>query len=324
MARFTASPKFAYADLVVVGAGPAGLSAAVNAASEGLHTVLIERAGEIGGQARHSSRVENYLGFPSGITGPQLISRAHNQALEFGVECHLEDEVTGITSDGSFRVVRLASGTNILCKAVILALGLRWRKLGALNADTYLNRGVYYGANMAMGPQLRDRQVSVIGGANSAGQAVLWFAKYAASVTQIVRGGGLNSMSAYLIDRVRAMPNVRTLFNCEVEECIGDEGLNVPTGMGDLTQLRLSDTSSLPCDALFVFIGAQPHTEWLRNTCTLDPHGYILTDANLQTGCKGVFAAGDVRAGSIKRIASGVGEGAAAVAHVHKYLEGGE
>lgn len=315
MPRFKAQPKFSYADVVIVGSGPTGLSAAVNAASEGLHTVLIERE-QIGGQARHSSRVENYLGFPNGISGPQLTSRAHNQALEFGVECLVGAEVTSIVSDGTFKRVTLSDETRILARAVLIATGLRWRKLKTLNADSFLNRGVYYGANMDMGPKLRDAHVVVVGGANSAGQAVVWFAKFAKTVTQVVRGSTLGAMSEYLVDRVSKLPNVEVRYETEVESCMGDNAV--------LDSIELSDTSIIPCHAMFVFIGAVPHTDWLEKTCTLDPHGFIKTNDKLQTECAGLFAAGDVRSGSIKRIASGVGEGAMAVSHIHKYLEGVE
>lgn len=314
MAKFVPAPKFSYADLCVIGGGPTGLSAAVNAASEGLHTILLEKD-DIGGQARYSSKVENYLGFPSGISGPQLISRAHNQALEFGVECWVGDEAIQLTSDGSFRILKLKSGASLLCKAVILAAGLKWRKLKTLNADTYLNRGVFYGANMDMGPQLRDKEVVVVGGANSAGQAVLWFAKFARSVTQVVRGESLNSMSQYLISRINKLSNVQIKYSAEVIECLGNSE-------SYLNAVNLSDGTTCQADAMFVFIGAVPHTEWLQGTCELDARGFVVTGGNLMTRCDGFFAAGDVRADSIKRIAAGVGEGAVAVANVHKYLEG--
>lgn len=318
MAKFIAKPKHNYADLCVIGGGPAGLSAAVNAASEGLFTVLVER-GEVGGQARHSSRVENYLGFPSGISGPQLVSRAHNQAIEFGVDCWTGEEVISLASDGSFKILTLKSGLTLLCKAIILSAGLKWRKLRAVNSDAYLNHGVYYGANMDMGPQLRGKDVIVVGGANSAGQAVLWFAKFARSVTQVVRGASLSTMSEYLISRIAAKENVQVLYECEVAECIGGVGENSESF---LQGVRLSNGNVIEASAMFVFIGAEPHTNWLAGTCELDKLGYVLTDGNLHTRCPGLFAAGDVRAGSVKRIAAGVGEGAVAVSNVHKYLEG--
>jgi thioredoxin reductase (NADPH) len=316
--RFKATPKFQFFDLVVIGAGPTGLSGAVNGASEGLHTCLVER-GEIGGQARHSSRVENYLGFPSGISGPQLTSRAYNQALEFGVECLRGVSVEACLSEGKLKLLTLDSGITLLSRAVLLASGLKWRKLKASNAEMYLDHGVYYGANMDMGPKLRDKHIVVVGGANSAGQASVWFSKFAKKVTQLVRGEKLSTMSEYLIDKLRKMPNVEICYSCEVAECIGGSVLGDDGGR--LTHVKLASGEVIESDAMFVFIGAVPHTSWLDGTCSLDKFGFVETDGNLMTRCNGLFAAGDVRSGSIKRIAAGVGEGAMAVAHIHKYLE---
>lgn len=316
--RFKATPKFSFFDLVVIGAGPAGLSGAVNGASEGLHTCLVER-GDIGGQARHSSRVENYLGFPNGISGPQLTSRAYNQALEFGVECLRGVSVQACQSEGKIKLLTLDTGHTLLSRAVLLASGLKWRRLGAANTEMYLDRGVYYGANMDMGPKLRDQNVVVVGGANSAGQASVWFSKFARKVTQVVRGPKLSAMSEYLIDRLGKLKNVEVRYSCEVDTCIG--GSVLPMDGGTLTHVKLSNGDIVQADAMFVFIGAVPHTDWLMGTCSLDKFGFVETDGQLMTRCAGLFAAGDVRSGSIKRIAAGVGEGAMAVAHIHKYLE---
>ncbi|MGO9492837.1 MAG: FAD-dependent oxidoreductase [Terracidiphilus sp.] len=321
-------------DLIVVGAGPAGLAAAVYGASEGLKTLIIEPDAP-GGQAGSSSRIENYLGFPSGITGSELGRRAHAQASRFGAE-FLTQRATGMRIDGQYRFVQLADGGQVSSHSVLLAPGVQYRKLDLPGCDRLTGRGIYYGAALVEALSCKDEDVFIVGGANSAGQAALHFAKYATKVTMLVRGEGLSAtMSKYLIDEIARTSNIVVEARTKVLEATGDERLE---------QLRLHGADGekeVPASSLFVFIGAAPVTAWLPSCILRDDKGFLLAGPDLRNGGKwpeswresrepfllessvpGIFVAGDVRHGSVKRVASAVGEGSIAVQLIHQYLGG--
>jgi thioredoxin reductase (NADPH) len=324
----------AFYDMVVVGAGPAGLAAAVYGASEGLRTLVIEPDAP-GGQAGSTSRIENYLGFPSGITGADLGRRAHIQASRFGAE-FLTQRATGLRIDGQYRYVQLADGGEVSSHVVLLAPGVQYRKLAIPGADRLAGRGIYYGAALVEAVSCKDEEVYVVGGANSAGQAALHFAKYACKVTMLVRGPGLAAtMSKYLIDEIERTSNVVLEPGTQVLEAYGEERLEALRLSGPGGENRVVATS------LFVFIGAAPGTGWLPPSILRDEHGFLLAGPDLRTNGKlpeqwreprepfllessvpGVFVAGDVRHGSVKRVASAVGEGSIAVQFAHQYLAG--
>jgi thioredoxin reductase (NADPH) len=328
------TPGADFYDLVVIGGGPAGLGAAVYGASEGLRTVLVERHAT-GGQAGQSSRIENYLGFPDGVSGAQLAVRARSQCVKFGAELLTAGEAVGLETRGATRVVRLADGGEITAHAVILATGVAYRKLDVPSLDDLVGRGVYYGAAPAETTSCQDREVYVVGGANSAGQAAVHLSKIAKRVHLVVRSSGLQqSMSHYLIEQIAAIPNIEVLTGTMVCGCAGDDHL---TG---LTLVEPTGTRTVDATHLFIFIGAEPNTDWLDGLVERDPRGFVLTGPDLvadgrrpagwplrrqpyhlETSVPGVFAAGDVRAESMKRVASAVGDGAMAVALVHRYLE---
>jgi thioredoxin reductase (NADPH) len=328
-------PAEDFYDLIVVGGGPAGLGAAVYGASEGLRTVLVERSAT-GGQAGQSSRIENYLGFPDGVSGAQLTGRAHRQATKFGAEVLTTREVVGLAAKGSARVVRFADGGELAAHTVILTTGVSYRQLTAPGLAGFGGRGVYYGSAITEAANCADQDVLVVGGANSAGQAAVYFARSARSVTLLVRGPSLTtSMSAYLIQQIAALPAI-TVATCT--EIVGGEGDR------HLEAVRLRDNATgevrtVPAQWLFVFIGAVPRTDWLDGTVVRDGRGFVtagpdlLVDGrrppgwepdrdpyHLETSLPGVFVAGDARAGSVKRVASAVGEGAMAVTLAHQYL----
>ena len=326
-------------DLVVVGAGPAGLAAAVYGASEGLRTLVIEPQAP-GGQAGSSSKIENYLGFPSGVTGADLGRRAHTQATRFGAE-FLTQRATGLRIEGQYRFVQLADGREVSGHVVLLAPGVQYRKLEIRGADRLTGRGIYYGAALVEAVACKDEEVYVVGGANSAGQAALHFAKFARKVTMLVRGGGLSvTMSKYLIDEIERTSNIVVVPRTQVLEAMGRE----VEGQERLEAVRLSGPEGeavVPATSLFVFIGAAPGTEWLPPSILRDEKGFLLAGPDLRIGGKlpvswreerepfllessvpGVFVAGDVRHGSVKRVASAVGEGSIAVQFVHQYLAG--
>jgi thioredoxin reductase (NADPH) len=322
-------------DLAIVGGGPAGLAAAVYGASEGLHTVMIEREAP-GGQAGMSSRIENYLGFPMGLSGGDLARRAVVQAQRFGVEILAPQEAVGIRTEGTYRFIKLADGSEISCHALMVATGVQWRRLEAPGIDRLQGAGVYYGGGATEAISCKGEMVYVIGGANSAGQAAMNFAKYAERVVIVVRGSSLSStMSQYLIDQVKETPNIQLWANASVAEAHGD------THLEEISFL-CSDTNKIervPASSMFIFIGALPRTDWLGNLVERDERGFILTGPDLiregqhpkgwtlerdpfllETNVPGLFAVGDVRHGSVKRVASGVGEGSVAVQFIHQYL----
>jgi thioredoxin reductase (NADPH) len=330
------SPSTDFYDLIVIGGGPAGLGAAVYGASEGLRTVLVERTAT-GGQAGQSSRIENYLGFPDGVSGAQLTERARRQAAKFGAEILTTRDVVGLEVKGSARTIRFADGTAISAHTVILATGVTYRKLTAPGIADLTGRGVYYGSALTEATSCIDEDVYIVGGANSAGQAAVYLAKHARSVAILVRAPSLTkSMSHYLIEQVDSMPAITVRTCTEVAEAHGTNHLEQLT-------LRDSDsgkTETVDAQYLFVFIGAAPLTDWLGDVVARDDHGFVLTGPDLVVGGElpagwpldrapyhlessvpGVFVAGDVRAESAKRVASAVGEGAMAVMLVHRYLE---
>ncbi|GII95482.1 FAD-dependent oxidoreductase [Sinosporangium siamense] len=329
------APTTDFYDLVVIGGGPGGLGAAVYGASEGLSTVLVEMHAS-GGQAGQSSRIENYLGFPDGVSGGQLADRARRQAQKFGAELLLACEVTNLSVKGQTKVLGLANGKSLAAHTVILATGVSYRRLSAPGLSDFVGRGVYYGAAITEAPSCCDQDVYIVGAANSAGQAAVYLSGYASKVHLLVRGDGLEkSMSHYLIEQIGRIPNIVVHTHTEVIAGEGDGHLERLTFRGPE-----GNTWTSPAEWLFVFIGAQPYTDWLGDAVERDRKGFLLTGPDLtaagqrprgwqlqrepyflETNVPGVFAAGDVRADSIKRVASAVGEGAMAVAMVHRYLE---
>lgn len=300
-------------DLIIVGAGPAGLSAAINGASEGLRVLVLEAEDKVGGQAKHSSRIENYAGFPSGVTGPKLMSRLHTQATKFGAE-FLHATATKLGVEGKFRTVELSDGTSVVGFSVLLANGLQWRRFEAPGAEEYQNKGVAYGLNMDVAHIYEDQQVAVIGGANSAGQAAMWLSQFATTVTLIVRAANLNQMSEYLSERVLKQHNIVVKYDSEVT-AIGGDGEKVTS----ITVFPPIGGEVDPMDGVFIFIGAVPRTAWLNGACKLDEHGFVSAKEHM-TSCKGIFAAGDIRSGSVKRVAASAGEGAQVIPRIHAYL----
>ncbi|HEY0224879.1 MAG TPA: FAD-dependent oxidoreductase [Mycobacterium sp.] len=318
-------------DLIVIGGGPAGLAAAVYGASEGLRTVLIERTAT-GGQAGQSSRIENYLGFPDGVSGGQLADRARRQAEKFGAELITARTATALEINGSKRTVRFADGGSVDAHAVILATGVSYRQLDATGCAELTGRGVYYGAATSAASECKDEHVYVIGGANSAGQAAMFLSRGAASVTIVVRAASLEaSMSYYLIQQIEQNPKITVRTCSEVHCAVGTDHLETLT----LADNRTGTTEDVTCARMFIFIGAAPRTEWLDGVLARDDHGFLLTGPDLRNVCgwaldrpphhletsvPGVFVAGDVRSESAKRVAAAVGEGSMAVMLVHRYL----
>ncbi|MGE3231757.1 MAG: FAD-dependent oxidoreductase [Hyphomicrobium sp.] len=319
-------------DLVVVGAGPAGLAAAVYGASEGLRTVALERIAP-GGQAGRSMRIENYLGFPTGISGGDLAERAVVQANKFGAELPVAVEVVRLTFDSSYLVVHVAGGQQVVAKCLLISTGADYRMLPAPGCEEFEGRGVYYAATPVEAQMCWGSDVVVVGGGNSAGQAAVFLSAHVRTVYLVVRGDALHkSMSSYLIERIRLIPNIRILLNTEVRALYGDQYLREV----ELVDKTTGEIRRLKCAALFSFIGAAPRTEWLPPELEKDDHGFVLTGPALvhtsrwreqrrqpflvETSRPGVFAVGDARAGSIKRVASAVGEGAMAVQFIHQYL----
>ena len=332
---FRTHSETSFYDLAIVGGGPAGLAAAVYGASEGLHTVIIEREAP-GGQAGMSSRIENYLGFPAGLSGNDLARRAVVQAKRFGVDFLSPQEAIGARIEGPYRIIKLADASEISCHALMIASGVQWRRLDAPGIDKFQGAGVYYGGGTTEALSCKNEIVYVIGGANSAGQAAMNFAKYAERVVILVRGSSLSStMSQYLIDQIKQTPNIQIWAHASVVEAHGDSHL-------EEISVMCADTNKVervPASSMFIFIGALPRTDWLAGTVERDDRGFILTGPDvmtngehpkgwtldrdpflLETNVPGVFAVGDVRHGSVKRVASGVGEGSVAVQFIHQYL----
>lgn len=322
-------------DLAIVGAGPAGLAAAVYGASEGLSTVLIEREAP-GGQAGTSSRIENYLGFPIGLSGSDLARRGVTQARRFGVEILTPQVVTGVRLEDPYRVLQLADGSEISCHSLLVATGVSYRWLKVPGAEKLTGAGIYYGAAMTEAIACTNEEVYLVGGANSAGQAAMHFSKYASKVIMLVRGESLSlSMSQYLIDQIAATENIKVCTGCSVVEVKGEEHLEAIA----IAHANTGQTETVSARSLFIFIGASPKTDWLDGVIQRDAQGFIITGPDLvhngksprgwnlerspfllETNIPGIFAAGDVRYGSIKRVASGVGEGSIAIQFVHRYL----
>jgi thioredoxin reductase (NADPH) len=328
-------PQTDFYDLAIIGGGPAGLAAAVYGASEGLKTVMVEREAP-GGQAGMSSRIENYLGFPSGLSGGDLARRAVVQAQRFGVEILAPQEAVGVRTEGPYRIIKLADGSEISCHALLVATGVQWRRLEAPGVDKLQGAGVYYGGGATEALSCKGEIIYVVGGANSAGQAAMNFARYAEKVVLLVRGDGLAStMSQYLIDQIQQTPNIQIWAHASVAELHGDKRL-------EEVSILCSDTDKIervPASSMFIFIGALPRTDWLAGLVERDDRGFILTGPDLirngerpkgwvldrdpfllETNVPGIFAVGDVRHGSVKRVASGVGEGSVAVQFIHQYL----
>jgi len=319
-------------DLVIVGGGPAGLANAVYGASEGLKTLLIEQHAP-GGQAGSSSFIENYLGFPGGLTGADLAQRAAAQARRFGAEMLVGQPVAGLRREDPYQIVTLASGHEVSCHALVLAAGMAVRELDLPGVRPLIGAGIYYGAALSEAVHHRDQDIAVLGGANSAGQGALFFARYARSVTMLVRSPSLSPrMSKYLVDRIAMTENIRVMTGVTLTAACGE---------GHLTQVALHDAAGqsrdLDVSALFIFIGVAPHTDRFAGFVELDAKGFILTGPDLprgtgtwplerdplmfETSVPGVFAAGDVRSGANRRIAAAVGEGSAAIFSVHRYLQ---
>ena len=328
--RTEAKEKFY--DLVVLGAGPAGLAAAVYGASEGLTTLVIDN-GTPGGQAGSSSRIENYLGFPEGVSGQLLAERALIQATRLGAEL-MTNKVNGIRSDHNYNIVQLSDGQEVSCQSCLIATGVSYRYLDVPGVERLTGAGVYYGATMTEAKSCAQEDVYIVGGANSAGQAAMYFSKYARKVTMLVRADDLQkSMSKYLIDQIKATSNIEVEGCCQVVEAMGEDRLSC---------LRLSGKGGervVPANGLYIFIGAVPNTDWLPGTIMRDANGFLLSGSDLkvdgkmgktwnqprdpyllETSVPGIFVAGDVRHGSVKRVASAVGEGSIAVQFVHQYL----
>jgi thioredoxin reductase (NADPH) len=320
----------------VIDGGPAGLGAAVYGASEGLRTVLVERTAT-GGQAGQSSRIENYLGFPDGVSGAQLTDRARRQAVRFGAEVLTARDVVGLEVNGPARSVRFADGSAIDAHTVILATGVSYRQLDAPGVESLTGRGVFYGSTLTEATACADQEVFIVGGANSAGQAAVYLARHAQSVTLLVRGPTLEkSMSYYLIQQIAGIPAISVRTCTDVVAALGEDHLKGLT----LRDSAAGTTQDVEAQYLFVFIGAAPLTDWLDGVVARDARGFVLSGPDLsaegkpprgwpldrapyhlETSVPGVFVAGDARAESAKRVASAVGEGAMAVMLVHRYLE---
>ncbi|MBE7554092.1 MAG: FAD-dependent oxidoreductase [Anaerolineales bacterium] len=323
-------------DLIIIGAGPAGLAGAVYGASEGLRTLLIDKE-TTGGQAGTSSRIENYLGFPNGLSGADLARRATAQATRLGAEILTAQEVTQIRVDDPYRFVKLADGTELSCKALIIATGVSLRTLDILGIEALTGAGVYYGAALTEAAHYKGKPVFVVGGANSAGQGAMFFSRYASKVTMLVRGSSLqNGMSQYLIDQINRTENIEVRVRTSVIEAIGTDRLEAVVIKDNDT----GDIETVPAAALFVFIGAKPHSEFVADVVERNEAGFILTGPDLirdgrrpknwrlgrdpfllETSVPGIFAVGDIRQDTIRRVASAVGQGSTAISFVHQYLK---
>ena len=323
-------------DLIIVGGGPAGLGAAVYGASEGLTTAMIERH-STGGQAGTSSRIENYLGFPKGLTGADLASRADAQARRLGAEILTAVEAMKVELDGNYRVVACSGGDELVCRALLIATGVTVKELDVPGVADLAGRGIYYGASLTEAAYYKDQHIFVVGGANSEGQGAMEFSRYASTVTILVRGSSMGvTMSQYLVDQIADTENIEVMTGTTVEEVSGEEKLETITTKNNDT----GESETVPAAALFIFIGAQPHTDLVGEVVERNNAGFILTGSDLlkndggkktwplkrdpfllETSVPGIFAAGDVRQGAVRRVASAVGEGAIAISFVHQYLK---
>jgi thioredoxin reductase (NADPH) len=332
--RMQASQPFY--DLIIVGGGPAGLGAAVYGASEGLRTLMVEKEAT-GGQAGTSSKIENYLGFPKGLSGADLARRASAQAQRFGTEILTPQEVVGVRAEDSYRYVTLSDGTELSCQALVIATGVTVRELEVPGIERLHGAGVYYGAAVTEAAHYRGRDVFVVGGANSAGQGAMFFSRYARKVTVLVRGNSLEKgMSQYLVDQINGQENIEVLFRTAVTEVQGSNRMETIT----LQNQDTGEEETVPAAGLFLFIGAVPHSEMVAGVVQCNEAGFIVTGQDLMQGGKGpkgwklkrdpflletsvpgIFAAGDVRQGAVRRVASAVGEGAICVGLVHEYLK---
>jgi thioredoxin reductase (NADPH) len=326
-------PESPFYDLVIVGGGPAGLAAAVYGASEGLTTAMIERQAP-GGQAGTSNRIENYLGFPKGVAGADLARRAIAQATRLGAELVTAVEVTAVDVEGPLKKIHLSDGTTLTCRALIVASGMQVRRLGVPGYERFEGAGVYYGAAATEASTYRDRPVYIIGGANSAGQAAVMFSKTSSTVTMVVRAARLEEkMSQYLVDQIAGIPNIEVLTSMRVAEVVGSDRVEgIVLEHVDTGEMETRDAS-----AIFIFVGAVPHSSFLEGTVAMNERGFIYTGRDvlaftetwhldrdplpLETSVPGIFAAGDVREGAVRRVASAVGEGSIAVSFVHRYLD---
>jgi thioredoxin reductase (NADPH) len=323
-------------DVIIVGAGPAGLGAAVYGASEGLRTLMIDKEAT-GGQAGTSSRIENYLGFPKGLSGADLARRATAQAQRLGAEILTAQEVTGVRVEDPYRFVTLGDGTELACRALVLATGVTVRKLDVPGVEALTGAGIYYGAALTEAAYYRGEHVFVVGGANSAGQGAMFFSRYASKVTMLVRGSSLGkSMSQYLIDQIEATENIEVMLRTEVIEAKGKERLEAITIMNKDTD----QTATVPAAAMFLFIGAVPHSDLVAGVVERNRAGFVVTGSDLtpnghrpknwtlkrdpyllETSVPGIFAAGDIRQGAVRRVASAVGQGAVAISLIHQHLK---
>jgi thioredoxin reductase (NADPH) len=323
-------------DVIIIGAGPAGLGAAVYGASEGLRTLMIDKEAT-GGQAGTSSRIENYLGFPNGLSGADLARRATAQAQRLGAEILTAQEVTGVRVEDPYRIVSLGDGTELACRALVLATGVTVRKLDVPGVEALTGAGIYYGAALTEAAHYRDGHIFVVGGANSAGQGAMFFSRYAKKVTMLVRGNSLgNSMSQYLIDQIAGTDNIEVLLRTEVVEAIGKDRLEAIK----IADKNTGQTKVVPAAAMFLFIGAVPHSDLVAGLVERNQAGFILTGPDLtqngggpknwrlkrdpyllETSVPGIFAAGDIRQGAVRRVASAVGQGAVAISMIHQYLK---
>ncbi len=329
------TPSRRFYDVIVIGAGPAGLACSLYCSTEGLKTVMLEREAA-GGQAGLSSRIENYLGFPSGLSGADLARRGLAQVTRFGTEVLAPAEAVSLAEEGEYRVVKLANGEELAAHSVVIAAGVQWRRLEVPGMDRLSGAGIYYGAAITEASSCKDEDVYIVGGANSAGQAAVHFSEIARSVRMIVRGDSLSkSMSHYLVERIQTIPNISVIPNAEVTAVMGGERL-------ESIEVRHFDTKTtevLPSAALFIFIGAEPHTEWLDGVVVRDKKGFLVTGANLvksgkrpagwkldrdpyllETSMPGVFAVGDVRDTAIRRVANSVGEGSIVLYFIRQYM----
>jgi thioredoxin reductase (NADPH) len=322
-------------DVVIIGAGPAGLAASVYGASEGLKTLLVERHAP-GGQAGTSSRIENYLGFPSGLSGAELTRRAITQATRFGTEFLSPQSVKEIKLKADYKIVCLESGTEINTRSVVITTGVDYRKLDTTGIEQFTGAGIYYGAATTEAASCKEKSVYVLGGGNSAGQAAVYLSRFAKEVFIIIRKKDLSAtMSSYLIDQISEIPNIVILNNSEIVEATGSDRLE----RLKIEDLNTKEVREVTADALYIFIGARPYTEWLGDLIIKDEKGYVQTGREmksfdyfgklwkldrepyvLETSCPGIFAAGDVRSGAMSRVASAVGEGSMSISMVHKYL----